>query len=262
METVKMFNFVWDILQQYNLIPIIGAIITLSIIYILLKNVLARFRARGIISKGTEEAMRFASITLLALIIFAIAISMFLQVHLLAIAFIALLMMFIGMIMYATRTYIENAISYMMFVSSNIVKEGDIIEIYINDKVYKGRISIAEGGYAVIDLGDSRIYIPYNVLLKSIITKVVHNVIRFILRVKGKNLELAKLVNEVKNILSEIKIVNRENIVIKPIEVENDTLSLIISIEILNPRNIDECYDTITKLLERKLPYGFSIKFI
>ena len=257
----EVFTEIWNLLNQYNLLPLIVAIIVLAIVYYTLKVVLSRFRSRGVISKGTEEALRFASLTVLALIIFAIAISLFLQVYLLAIAFIALLIMFIGMIMYAVRTYVENAISYMLFVASNVVRDGDLVEIVTDNSVYKGRITIAEGGYVVIDSGGSRTYIPYSTLMRSVITKIVQNSVNFVLRVRGQGLELVKVVNDVKDILSEVKVINRENVRIKPLTIKDNEIALSITVELLNPRNIDECYESVSRLLSRKFPYSFSLEF-
>lgn len=253
----------WGILQQLNLIPIITAAIIVIAIYVAIKKILAQFRSKGFISRGTENAIRFITFAILALMVIVVAVSSWLQVHIVAVTFVALLIMFVGVIVYAIRTYVENAIAYILFVSSNIVKDGDNVRIYTGSNIYEGRIDVAEGGYAIIDTGDSRVYIPYSTLLKSVITKMIYNMARFKIRIKGQSLELEKVISELRNaITKEIKVINRENIDIRPIEVRDDEVVLSISLEVPNPRNINECYETLAKLLMRRLPYKFSLEFI
>lgn len=251
---------VWDIIWQFNLPLLIMIIFIVILIYIAIKKVLARLRVKGFISRGTEESIRFMVFAILSLIIIAVAISSWFQVHVVAITFIALLVMLVGTLIYALRTYIENAISYILFVSSGIVKDGDMVRVVTNNGVYEGRIDINEGGYAVINMIDSKVYIPYSMLLKSVITKIDRNLTSFKLRIKGQSLVLDKVINEIKTIINEIKVVNRENIDIKPVEVKDDEIALKILIEVPNPRNIEECCETFAKLLLRKLPYQFSLE--
>lgn len=262
--TFELPNVTEDILSVlYQIImPIIITTVIVIIIYVAIKKILAKIRSKGLISRGAEEAIRFAFFAVLTVIVVAIALSSWFQIHIVAITFVALLLIISGFILYSMRVYIENTISYILFVSSNIVKDGDTVKVDIANKIYEGRINIAEGGYAVIDAGDNKVYIPYSTLLKSVIVKSLHNMAKFKLTIKGQSLELNKVVSEIKDIiLKDLKMINRENVDIKPVKVKDEEIVLSISIEIPNPRNLSECYETLTKLLTWKLPYKFSLEF-
>ncbi|MEM1644797.1 MAG: hypothetical protein QXL96_02820 [Ignisphaera sp.] len=250
-----------NILYQIT-VPIIITIVIVMIIYVAIKKILAKIRTKGLISRGAEEAIRFALFAVLTVIVVAIALSSWFQIHIVSITFIALLLIISGFILYSMRVYIENTISYILFVSSNVVRDGDTVRVDLANKVYEGRISIAEGGYAIIDTGDNKVYIPYSTLLRSVIVKPLHNVAKFKLMIKGQSLELNKVVGEVRDIiLKDLKMINKENIDIKPVKVKDDEVVLGISIEVPNPRNISECYETLARLLTWRLSYKFSLEF-
>lgn len=250
-----------SILQQF-VVPIIVTIAIVVVVYIVINKILSKIRVRGIISRGIEEAIRLALFAVLTIIVVAITLSSWFQIHIVAITFTALLLLFAGFLLYSIRTYIENTISYILFASSNVVKDGELVKVNVLGNVYEGRIFMAEGGYAMIDSGNNKVYIPYSLLLRSVLIKTTQNIANFKLVIRGQSLELNKVVYEVKNILSnELKMINREGIDIKPLAVKDEEVVLKVSIEVPNPRNINECYEVLTKLLTWKLPYKFSIEF-
>jgi|GEM_PF-639387 len=251
-----------DVLQQLNLIPLLITILCVVVVYLVTRKLLSRFRAKGLISRGTEEAVKIGALLLSAFIVITVAISSWLQMYAASILIVAIIVLIIGTGIYTVRTYVENSISYVLFVSSNVIKDGDFVRIDVGGKIYEGRISMVEGSYATIDTPNSRVYIPYSVLLRSIITKVTRYTFGFKLKINGQNLELDKVINELKEILSrEMKMMVKEGLDVKPIEIRDDEIVLQVSIEVMNPRNISECYETLARVLPRKLPYRFSIEF-
>jgi len=255
------FQNILNTLQQY-VVPIAITITIVIVLYTIVSKILSRVRSRGIISRGAEEAIKLALLAVLAIVVVPIALSSWFQLLPVAITFITILLLIAGFILYSIRTYIENTISYILFVSSKVVKDGEFVKINILNEVYEGRISIAEGGYAIIDSDDKKVFIPYSLLMKSIIMKTLRNKAKFKLIIRGQSLELTKVVNEVRDLISnELKIINRESIDIKPSIVKDDEIVLRISVEVPNPRNVEECYITLTKLLTWRLPYKFSIEF-
>ena len=257
-----LMKAIWNFMQTYHLIEVLVISIIVAIIYIAIRRIVSRFRSKGFISRGTEETIRFVSFTVLSLIVLAVAVSYWLQNYITAAFFITILAMFIGVMVYSIRTYIENALSYLIFVTSNIVKDGENVKIDYGGKVYEGRINITEGSYATIATENKTVFIPYSVLLKSVITKSLRNVVKFRLRVKGQNLELDKVIENIRETVKDLKMINRESIDIKPLEIKEDEIILNLSFEVPNPRNIEECYEMLVKLLTREIPYRLSFELI
>lgn len=259
--TFESLQDLLEVVKQYVL-PIVIAFVIVVVIYIIISKVLSKIRSRGIVSRGVEEAVKMAVLIASVIIVIPLTLSSWFQVFHVAITFIAILLLLAGFMLYYIRSYAENTLSYIIFISSNVVKDGEYVRVSINNEVYEGKISISEGGYAVIESDDKKVYIPYSLLIKSVITKTIRNKAMFKLTIRGQSLELSRIVNDVMNILSsELKMINRESIYITPITVSDDEVVLNISMEILNPRNIDECYKTLTELLMRRFPYKFSIEF-
>lgn len=260
MNIQDLMNIIKTIMLEYHLVEILIILVVVIAIHLAIRRILSRFRTRGIISRGTEETIRFTSFATLSLIVLAVAISYWFQNYITLTFFISLLAMFIGVIIYALRTYIENALSYLVFVTSNVARDGEIIKVEYGDKIYEGKINITEGGYATIVMENNAVYIPYSILLKSIIIKSLYNIVRFKLKLRGQNLDLEKVVEDIKEATKSLKMINKESIEIKPIEVKEDEIILNISFEVPNPRNIEECYETLVKILTRKMPYRISFE--
>ncbi|MEM2512417.1 MAG: hypothetical protein QXX61_04710, partial [Ignisphaera sp.] len=75
-------NVTGDILNiLYQIImPIIITTIIVIIIYVAIKKILTKIRSKGLISRGAEEAIRFAFFAVLTVIVVAIALSSWFQI--------------------------------------------------------------------------------------------------------------------------------------------------------------------------------------
>ncbi|MCC6014835.1 MAG: hypothetical protein LM564_03925, partial [Desulfurococcaceae archaeon] len=64
------------------------------------------------------------------------------------------------------------------------------------------------------------------------------------------------------NVVRSSKLVDRSSVSVKPLEVREDRLVLLVEAEAINPRNVDECYDELVKALIREIPYKVSIEIV
>ncbi len=246
------------------IIYIVLAIAIVATVYTIIKKVLSSLRVRGVISRRVEETGKMIVLIISIIIVIPMLLSSIFAVTEAKWIAIAILFIIIFIGLYSFRNYLENSISFLFIVSSGIINDGDNIRIEIGDKSYEGTAIIREGEYMILKTNHgSYIYIPYSIILKSIIIKTVQSHITAKLYIHGQGIDIERLVNDVSNIIRKSsKYIDKSSISVKPVEAGDNGVTLLIEADIVNPRKIDECYEEMVKIITRELPYRASIEII
>ncbi len=243
---------------------IVLAIAIVIAVYIILGKVLSSLRIRGVIGRRVEETGKMAVLIISIIIVVPMLLSSVFEVAEARWIAIAILFMVIFIGIYSFRNYLENFVSYLFVVLSGIIDDGDNIRIEIGGKSYEGTAIIGEGEYMILktDHG-SYIYVPYSAILKSIIIKTIQSHIVAKLYVRGQGIDVEKLVNDVSSIIRKSsKYIEKSSVSVKPVEANEEGVTLLLDVDIVNPRKIDECYEEMVKIIMRELPYRVSIEII
>lgn len=243
---------------------IVLAIAIVVVVYIATKKALSSLRIRGVISRRVEETGKMIVLVISIIIVIPMLLSSVFAVAEARWIAIAILFIIIFIGIYSFRNYLENSISFLFVVSSGIINDGDNVRIEIGDKSYEGTAIIREGEYMILRTEHgSYIYIPYSLILKSIVIKTIQSHITAKLHIHGQGIDVEKLVNDVSNIIKKSsKYIDKSSISVKPIEAGDEGVTLLLEVDIVNPRKIDECYEEMVRIITRELPYRASIEII
>jgi hypothetical protein len=252
------------ILEYINpYLNIIIALIIMVIIYYIAKKLLYRLRIKGIITRNTEGTLKVIILITLASIILPTLFSTVLQRYEILWLSIAIFTFMGVTIMVSLHSYLENSLMYIIVVASGILKDGDDIQIEIDGKSYIGRVTLTEGSHMHLRTNHgASVLIPYKKVFNAIIVKRQYTVLRFMIKIYGYNLDIESLIEKIVNIIKKAKTIIREEISVKLHEAADDNVSLDIEVGIMNPSNINECYEEIVKSLSMELPYKIDIKIL
>ncbi|ADM27282.1 hypothetical protein Igag_0444 [Ignisphaera aggregans DSM 17230] len=240
------------------------AITIIVVVYTITKRALSSLRIKGKISRRVEETGKMIALIATMIIVIPMLLSSVFaiaEVKWITMA-ILLIMIFIGI--YSLRNSLENSISFLFIVSSGIINDGDNVRIEFGGKSYEGTAILKEGEYMLLKTDHGNyIYIPYSIVLKSVIIKMVQSHIMAKLYIHGQGIDIEKLVNDISNIIKKSsKYIDKTNISIKPVEVDDESVTLLLEADIANPRKINECYEELIKIITREVPYRASIEII
>jgi len=243
-----------------NILYILIAIVIVTAVYIAVGKMLKGLRLRGVISRRIEELIKIIVLVFLILISIPIAVSNIIQYSLwfsVAIAVIAFALVIIML-----KTFIENTFSYLILVSSGILRDGESIQINVNGVTYEGRVSLLEGNFMEILTHDNKIvYVPYKHVLNSVITKQSLQNLKFKLIVHGHGIDIDKTSNIVKEVLLKSRFVVAIN-ELRLLEIREEEVSFLIEISLRNPDSATQCLSDIYKMLSKNVSHRLRIEML
>ncbi|MEM2207836.1 MAG: mechanosensitive ion channel family protein [Sulfolobales archaeon] len=249
-----------------NWLPVLYLAISLALIYLAYytaKISLAKLRLRGIISRKFEETAKLIALAITAVIVLPAAISALVPHPLVPTVSLAVSLIVIAVVLFSIIGYVANSLSYLIVALTSTVRDGEYVRILVDGREYEGRVLLVEGNYMVLrtEPGAS-VMIPYSRLLRSVIIKLSQ--LPLVLRIKvvkpGGNID--EVVEKVANAVRKSRLVNKTSVSVKPIEASEDGVVLIAEAEAVNPRNINDCFEDLVKILMKELPYKVSIEVV
>jgi len=253
-----------DIIGSYMpVLYLLASLIALVAIYYASKTFLARLRLRGIISRKSEETAKLVILAIAMVIIIPAALSAVTPHPLVPAVSIAVALIVIAVVLISIMGYVANSLSYLIVATTSIVRDGELVRVEIDGKEYEGRALLSEGNYMVLKTeSGATVLIPYSRLLKSVIVKLSQVPVLLRIEIEGPRGNLDEIVGKVANVVRSSKLVEKGSISVRPLEVSDEKLVLLVEAEAVNPRNVDECYDELIKTLIREIPYKVSIEIV
>jgi len=249
-----------------NYLPILyllTSLVALVVIYHVSKAFLARLRLRGIISRRSEETAKLIILAIATVIIIPAALSAVTPHPLAPAVSIAVALLVVAVVLFSIMGYVANSLSYLIVATTSIVRDGELVRVELDGKEYEGRALLSEGNYMVLKTeSGASVLIPYSRLLRSVIVKLGQVPVVLRVEVESPRGSLDEVVRKVTNVVRSSKLVDRSSVSVKPLEVREDRLVLLVEAEAINPRNVDECYDELVKALIREIPYKVSIEIV
>jgi len=242
---------------------LIAPLVALVAIYYASKTFLARLRLRGIISRKSEETAKLVILAIAMVITIPAALSAVTPHPLVPAVSIAVALLVVAVVLFSIMGYIANSLSYLIVATTSIVKDGELVRVEVDGKEYEGRALLSEGNYMVLKTeSGASVLIPYSRLLKSVIVKLGQVPVLLRVGIEGPRGNLDEIVRKVANVVRSSKLVEKSSISVRPLEVSDERLVLLVEAEAVNPRNVGECYDELIKALIREIPDQLSIAII
>ncbi|MCC6015006.1 MAG: hypothetical protein LM564_04800 [Desulfurococcaceae archaeon] len=253
-----------DIVGNYlPALYILASLVALATIYYASKAFLARLRLRGIISRRSEETAKLVILAIATVIIIPAALSAVTPHPLVPAVSIAVALLVVAVVLFSIIGYIANSLSYLIVATTSIVRDGELVRVELDGREYEGRALLSEGNYMVLKTeSGASVLIPYSRLLKSVIVKLSQVPIVLRVEVESPRGSLDEVIRKVTNVVRSSKLIDRSSVSVKPLEVSEDKLVLLVEAEAANPRNVSECYDELVKALIREIPYKVSVEVV
>ncbi len=247
-------------------LPILYLLISLAAlvaIYYASRTFLARLRLRGIISRRSEETAKVLILAVAMIIIIPAALSAVTPHPLVPAVSIAVALLVAAIVLFSVIGYIANSLSYLIVATTSVIRDGELVRVEIDGKEYEGRALLSEGNYMVLkNESGASVLIPYSRLLKSVIVKLSQVPILLRIEIESPRGSLDEIVRKVSSVVRSSKLVEKSGISVKPVEVRDERLVLLVEAETVNPRNVSECYDELIRALIREIPYKVSIEIV
>ncbi len=262
---LEAFSGYFDVVVRLGLS--IGVILGFTLAYYLLGGFLDRLRARRVIERGLENAIKVLSLTVIVVVAVPLVFSILVGYQMAMLFSIAVLTLIGLALALAVRGYSTNIVSQLLIVSGGTLREGEYVRIETGSGSYEGRVLSSSGGYLILknDRGNV-IHIPYSILNNSIIIKMTGGLIRVKLKVKGENLTVERVFNIVESALKGCKNIDKGGLSLKLLRVgEEDSekaVVMIVEARALNPRNEDKVREEIVELLVKNIPYETSATIV
>ncbi len=247
--------------------PVLYAIIGLAVLLIaigLFNRVVGNLRRRGAITRSAEGKFK--------LIVVLIGITLYLSyiftlIRSEALWILAIIVGFsIGLIFYSIRHFFENLFTFIMISSANVVREGERVIVRLGDSEVEGHVVEMNESYVVIrTLHNAYVYIPNSQLAKAIIIRPSQTTLRLKITVRAverETMDMDSIVKTIESAVMSCKLIDKANIQVRPVEVYDGTLVVIVEADVLNPRNVDEAYTEIVNRLRAALQHKVKIELI
>lgn len=247
-------------------LPVLYLVISLALIYAAYyaaKASLARLRLKGIISRRFEETAKLVALAVAAVIVIPAAVSAVVPHPLVPTVSLTVSLIVVSVVLFSIIGYIANSLSYLIVALTSMVKDGEYMRILVDGKEYEGRVLLVEGNYMILrtEPGAS-VLIPYSRLLRSVIVKLSQ--LPLVLRIKvakpGSNID--EVVERVTSAIRKSRLVSKTSVSVRPVEVSEDGIVLIAEAEAVNPRNVNDCFEDLVRILIKEIPYRVSIEFV
>lgn len=248
----------WERYQPI-LYAILGFIVLLTIVGGV-SRVLSRLRARRIITRTAEGKIR--------LIIFILGISLYISYVVSLVKaetlwfLIALTVIVGGVVLYSVRGFLENLFSYLVISTSSVVREGERVVIRLGDEEVDGLVQEMNENYVVLRTEhNALVYIPNSLLSKAIIVRPMLQTLKLRISLRGNNhIDVSNIVRSVQEALRRARLISKTSIQVKPVEVYENRVVVLIEADVLNPKNVDEAYTEIMNVLRASLPHKVRIE--
>ena len=239
-----------------SVLHVIIALLIILIVYVAIGKVLSSLRSRGAISRRVESWIKLLVLVVAILIVFPIVLSSYIQqsywfsIAILVITFTILLL--------SLKTYLENIFSYLIIVTSGIVRDGENIQIVFGGYSYEGKANLLEGNFMQIITEDNKaIYIPYKHLLSAVIIKSQQYMLKMKVHFYGHNIDIEKIGNVIVNTLQKMRVTVYD---IKPVEIHGEKVTFLIETSIRDSKDATHILSNICRKLSTELPHRFEIE--
>lgn len=242
---------------------LVASLLVVYAAYYAVKVFLSRLRLRGLISKRSEETIKLASLITIAVIVIPVAVSAVVPHPLVPTVSLAISIMVIAVILFSIMGYLTNALSYLLIALTSTLKDGEYVRVLVEGREYEGRVQLVEGNYVVLrsESGVS-VHIPYSRLLGSVIVRLSQLPLVLLIRVSKPGSNLDEVIGKVYKALRTSKLIDKNSVSVRPVEVSEDVVVLEAEVETMNPRNVGECYEELVRTLIKELPYKVSIEIV
>ncbi|MEL9940427.1 MAG: hypothetical protein QW348_06325 [Ignisphaera sp.] len=259
-STISLGPITIELSFLYMILYIVVAIAIVIAIYIVVGRVLRGLRVKGVISRRVEELIKIIVLVLSALIAIPIAISSFVQYSLWF--SVTIVVIIIIAVIVSLRPLIENSFSYLILVSSGLLRDGEYIQVNVDDGVYEGKVVLLEGNFMEIITSDNRIvFIPYRQVLNSVIVKQSLQILKFKLYVYGHGLDIDRIINTIREILSKSRFVTSIND-IRLLEVKEGEASFLVEVGLRAPGVATSCISDVYKALSKSIANRFRVEIL
>jgi small-conductance mechanosensitive channel len=228
MSTINVSTFSFPSLPPLftgieSLYPVLYLAITIAIIivvYGVVKKVLKRLEQRRVISKRVEGVLELVILIVAIAIAIPLALSSYAQYSILF--SVVILSVILLALVIAFRDYIANAASYLVIISSGVVKDGERVRVVINGVNYEGKVELLDNGFIQLIKEDGTVtYIPYRHLIHATIVKFKHPILRLRMRFRGHGIVAENLVERIREMLERFEGV-AEVYDIRPLELREE----------------------------------------
>lgn len=236
-------------------------------LYLLFSRVLQRLRLRGVIDRSLEEALRLVIGVVLALVVFPIALSLVFRIEFGPLLSLLVLSFFLLSLILSGREYLANVLSFVIFSIAGTLKEGEYVRIDLGQNSYEGRVALSRGEYISLRTEHGHlVHVPYSKLHSSVITKFSKALVTVRLKAKGEKVEVEELLRMVDDALSVATYVDRDNVAVELVGVEESEgsveVTLLINARISNPSNVNRAKEEMVELLMKNVQYETSVSVV
>jgi hypothetical protein len=245
-----------------SIVYIVIAIVIAILIYYIISRALDRIGYRYATFRRAMGIIRFSIATIIAIsalyVIYNIVIGGVGVQQTIVAAIIVVSVILIIVLMF--RNLLENLGSYVVVVSSGIVRDGDRVKIITDEGVYEGRLELDNYNFAkIVDDRGTFSYIPYKTLLNSIIIKSSSRTVNIKLRFYGYNIELKDIINEISSIIDELGLA-MESVNVRPVSIKEN--EAIVMIEAAVKKDVNYFIAEVIDRIRSKSLYRFDVELL
>ncbi|MCS7099525.1 MAG: hypothetical protein RMH84_00290 [Sulfolobales archaeon] len=247
-------------------LPVLYLVISIALVYAayyFARVSLRKLRLRGIVSRKFEETAKLVVLAVAAAIVVPAAISALFPHPLVPVVSLSVLVIIAALTLFSVIGYVSNSLSYLIVALTSTIRDGEYVRIVVNGREYEGRAMLIEGNYLVLrtEPGVS-VLVPYSQLLKSVIVKLSQLPLTLRIRVVKPGGSLEEIVKRVSDAIRKSKLINKTEISVKPVEVSEDEVVLMVETEAVNPKSANNCFEDIAKILLKEIPYKITIEVV
>ncbi len=265
MDLETVLSYVVRFWQSFQ--PVLYALIGLVALLVaigLINRIVGRLRRSGAITRSAEGKFK--------LIIVLIGITLYLSyvftlIKSEALWILAIIVGFsVGLIFYSIRHFFENLFTFIMISSSNVIREGERVIVRLGENEVEGHVVEMNESYVVIrTLHNALVYIPNTQLVKAVIVRPSQTTLRLKVTVRAgerETIDIDSITRAIESVITSCRLIDKSNIQVRPVEVYDGTLVVVIEADVLNPRNVDEAYTEIVNRLRTVLQHRVKIELI
>jgi len=247
----EMIDLFKHYLSEYHLWIVIVLIVAYIVIK-LLHKVINRFYKRGRVSYAVAQELS----TIVTLIVSVFAILYIASRVALSPLSIVIIIAVIAMAIVLLYDVIANFIAYYTITLSRIVREDDVVTIYTEEGYIHGTVQRITHTHTILKTAFGELVTLPNrkVAWSSRIVRHPQHVLLFSVRVEGERIDVEKTLTYIGQAIARCRLIlHQEGWRIKPVKFSKDSLEVMLSIQIANPRNSDEVFIQIARYVTEEL---------
>jgi len=261
LNLITVIDYIMKFWQSFQ--PVFYILIGLAVFLIVvgcINRAVKKLRERGALTRSAEGKFKliviFAGLAIYVTYVFTIIKAETFWILAIVVAAVT------GLILYSVRSLFENLFTFLIISSSNIIREGERIILKFGDEEIEGYVTELNEYYVVIRTHHNAfVYVPNSRIAQAIIVRPSQTTLKLKLSISvDGSTNVDQLIKFLEDVVLRSKLINKSTVQIRPVEIYENRIVVVIEADVLNPRNVDQAYAEIVDLVRTMLPHRVRIE--